>query len=46
MIYIECSWCDGDLAIESIDATSVDCPDCGVTVDIAVDEPTGLPVAA
>jgi predicted RNA-binding Zn-ribbon protein involved in translation (DUF1610 family) len=46
MIYIDCSWCDGELALESIDATSVDCPDCGVTVDIAPDETTSLPIAA
>jgi len=46
MIYIDCSWCDGDMVLETIDATSVECPDCGVTVDIAPDETTRLPVAA
>lgn len=43
MITLECSWCDADLTIDSLDATSVDCPDCRVTVDIAPDpEPIAL----
>ena len=43
MITIECSWCDADLAIEGIDATSVDCPDCRISVEIAADpEPVAL----
>jgi predicted RNA-binding Zn-ribbon protein involved in translation (DUF1610 family) len=46
MIIIECSWCDSELALETIDATSVDCPDCGVSVDIAQDDLTALPIAA
>ena len=45
MITIECSWCDADLTLESLDATSVDCPDCRVTVEIASD-PESLAVAA
>jgi Zn finger protein HypA/HybF involved in hydrogenase expression len=46
MIIIECSWCDGELALEAIDAQSVDCPDCGISLDIAPDESTQLPAAA
>ena len=43
MITIECTWCDADLALDSLDATSVDCPDCRITVEIAVDpEPIAL----
>jgi hypothetical protein len=43
MITIECSWCDADLALDGLDATSVDCPDCLVTVEIASDvEPLAL----
>jgi hypothetical protein len=37
MITIECSWCDTELILESLDATSVDCADCRVTVDLATD---------
>ena len=37
MITIECTWCEADLALESLDATSVDCADCRITVDIATD---------
>jgi hypothetical protein len=45
MITIECSWCDADLALDGLDATSVDCPDCGISVEIAAD-PDPLAVAA
>ena len=45
MITIECTWCDTDLALDSLDATSVDCADCRITVDIATD-PEALAVAA
>jgi hypothetical protein len=37
MIIIECSWCDAELAIDSLDATSVDCTECLVTVEFAAD---------
>jgi len=37
MITIECSWCDTDLVLESLDAPSVDCPESRVTVEIASD---------
>ena len=37
MILIECSWCEADLVLASLDAPSVDCPDCRITVDIAPD---------
>lgn len=46
MIIIECSWCDGELALETIDAMSVDCANCGISLDIAPDDSTQLPVAA
>jgi predicted RNA-binding Zn-ribbon protein involved in translation (DUF1610 family) len=46
MIIIECAWCDGELALEAMDAVSVDCPDCGVSLDIAPDDPIHFPVAA
>jgi len=45
MITIECSWCDGELALDDLDATSVDCPDCRITVEIAPD-PDALALAA
>ncbi len=45
MITIDCTWCDAELFLDSLDATSVDCPDCRVTVDIATD-PKQLAVAA
>ena len=43
MITFECAWCEGELAIESLDADRVECPECGVSVDLAPDVPT-LPV--
>jgi len=46
MIIIECAWCEGELAIEAIDASSVDCPECGISVDFAPDDSTQLPLAA
>lgn len=46
MVIIECSWCHGELALEAIDAVSVDCPDCGIRLDIAPDDSIQLPVAA
>jgi phage FluMu protein Com len=45
MITIECAWCDRNLALESLDATSVECPECLVTVELAQD-PDPLAVAA
>jgi len=45
MITIECSWCDTDLTLDSLDATNVDCPECRITVDIA-DDPQPLALAA
>ncbi|HEV7809233.1 MAG TPA: hypothetical protein VGO64_01435 [Candidatus Limnocylindrales bacterium] len=38
MITIECSWCDGELTLESLAATTIDCPDCRVSVEIAADD--------
>ena len=37
MIIIECSWCDAELALETLVETSVDCPDCRITIDLAPD---------
>jgi hypothetical protein len=45
MIFIECSWCDAEVAVDSLDATSVDCPECLVSVEIASD-PEALALAA
>jgi len=45
MITIDCTWCDAALALDSLDATSVDCADCRITVDIATD-PERIAVAA
>jgi hypothetical protein len=45
MITIECSWCETDLVLERIDAISVECPECLVTVDLAPD-PEPLAIAA
>jgi hypothetical protein len=43
MITIECTWCDADLVLDSLDAERVDCSDCRVTIDIAPDpEPLAL----
>ena len=43
MITIECTWCDADLPIDGLDATSVDCADCRISVEIAPDpEPIAL----
>ncbi len=43
MILIECAWCEADLALEGLDATSVHCPDCRVTIDLATDpEPAAV----
>jgi hypothetical protein len=45
MIHIECSWCDTDLVLDSLEATSLDCPECRITVEIASD-PETLALAA
>jgi hypothetical protein len=45
MIHIECSWCDADLVLDSLEATSLDCPDCRISVEIAPD-PEALALAA
>jgi hypothetical protein len=38
MITIECTWCDGELTLESLDATTIDCPECRVSVEMAADD--------
>ena len=45
MIIIECAWCDAELALETLVETSVDCPDCRITVEFAPD-PAPIAVAA
>ena len=45
MITFECTWCDAELALEGLDATSVDCPECQISVEIAPD-PEPLAIAA
>ena len=45
MITIECTWCDADLALDSLNASTVECPDCRITVDIAMD-PEPIAIAA
>ena len=45
MITFECSWCDGDLVIERLDAPSVECAECRIVVEIASD-PEELALAA
>ena len=43
MITIECTWCDAELALETLVDTSVDCPSCRFTVDLAPDpDPVAL----
>lgn len=37
MIFIDCPWCETELALDRLDATSVDCPDCRVEIDFAAD---------
>jgi Zn finger protein HypA/HybF involved in hydrogenase expression len=43
MITIECTWCNAELALDSLETTFVDCPDCRITVEIATDrEPIAI----
>jgi hypothetical protein len=49
MIIIECTWCDAELALETLVEPPVDCPDCRITVDLAPDSDSlvvAIPVAA
>jgi hypothetical protein len=43
MVVIECPWCEGPAELR---ASSVDCPDCGIRVDVADDEPALELIAA
>jgi hypothetical protein len=45
MILIECAWCESELALESLDAATVECADCRVTLEFASD-PEALALAA
>lgn len=40
MITLECVLCEGDVTIDSLAATTVDCPDCSTTVEFAPDDPS------
>jgi hypothetical protein len=43
MITIDCTWCDAELVLDSLDATSVDCRECQVSVEIVADpEPVAI----
>jgi hypothetical protein len=46
MIFIECAWCETEVAVDGLDATSVECPDCNVTVELAMDDPHTISIAA
>ena len=46
MITLECILCEGDVTIDSLAATSVECPDCSTVVEFAPDEPNLITVAA
>ena len=46
MIYIECAWCETEVAVDGLDATSVECADCNVIVDLAQDDHTTISIAA
>jgi len=46
MITFECAWCDGDVTIDSLDSTEVECAECSVTVEFAPDDHLRLASAA
>jgi hypothetical protein len=46
MITFECIWCENELTIEALDATSAECAECSVVVEFARDEPSPIAVAA
>jgi hypothetical protein len=46
MIFIECVWCETEVTVDGLDATSVECPDCNVTVEFAPDDPNTISIAA
>lgn len=46
MITLECVLCEGDVTIDSLAATTLECPGCSTTVELAPDEPTTMDVAA
>ncbi|HUQ79319.1 MAG TPA: hypothetical protein VM427_10685 [Patescibacteria group bacterium] len=45
MILIECSWCETELVLASLDVPSVDCPACHVSVEFSP-EPEAIARAA
>jgi Zn finger protein HypA/HybF involved in hydrogenase expression len=46
MIFIECAWCENGVPLDGLDATSVECPDCHITVELAQDDPHIISFAA
>lgn len=46
MIFIECAWCENEVTLDGLDATSVECPDCNVAVELAQDTPNTISIAA
>jgi hypothetical protein len=46
MITLECAWCDGDVTMDSLEQTTIDCPDCRVSVEIAPDPDAAIALAA
>lgn len=46
MITLECAWCETELRLESLDATSVECADCRISVEIAPNVPASRDLAA
>jgi hypothetical protein len=46
MIFIECAWCETEVAVDGLDATCVECPDCNVTNEFAKDDPLTISIAA
>jgi hypothetical protein len=45
VLLVHCPLCDGSLPLDAA-LTALDCPACGVLLDIASDEPAALAAAA
>jgi hypothetical protein len=45
MITLECAWCDAELTLDELDATTIECADCRIVVEISPD-PGSLALAA
>ena len=46
MITLECAWCEAELTLDGLDATSIDCPECVVSVDFPLDNAPTISLAA